>query len=273
MASNIVQTVRTGDRISVNYSDREFDVIVIDPNGVGDGQPSVGFGFRMGEKYVGMPESTVRGWVRGSSDGKALILPSGKAFRVRDIKASDGNTYSVVEASDWIEAAFDILENPGRTGKSLKKKLISFLRWFTVKGFYAEAYTALKGSYTAKDSRATTRWLNARTAGVRARRDYTDLLQKQGVKSYDYGNWTNTVYKGLFGLSAKKMKAQWALVEGNTSIARNYISEAEGLEAVQYCEDMAVRMFCGDLQEAHELAIAQTLRKFPALFQKATRSA
>ncbi len=33
-------------------------VIVIDPNGLGTDQPSVGFGFRMVERYAGIPNTT-----------------------------------------------------------------------------------------------------------------------------------------------------------------------------------------------------------------------
>ena len=94
----MANVVKKGSLLTLAYEGREFEVVVIDPNGLGPGQPSVGFGYRMGERYAGVPESTVRGWVRDSDEGKTLCLPSGRALRVRDIKASDGNTYSVVEA-------------------------------------------------------------------------------------------------------------------------------------------------------------------------------
>jgi hypothetical protein len=216
----------------------------------------------MTERYAGVPESTVRSWVRESDGGKSLELPSGKGFRVRDIAASDGNTYSVVEASDWFSIAIDLLVNPGRTGKGLRAKLGDFIAWFAVKGFYAEAYVALKGVYTAKDSRATTQWLEARQLGVPVRKLYTDLLQSEGCQGFDYANWTNHVYQGLFGKSASEMKEVWELMDGNRRIARNYIPEALGLDAVRYCEDMTVRMFVDNLQEAHDSAIALTRRKY-----------
>ena len=158
--------VKKGDRIPLSCEGREFDVIVIDPNGLGPNQPSVGFGYRMAEKYAGIPESTLRGWVREITNEKRLETPSGKSFRVRDILVSDGNEYSVIEASDWFALAVDVLVNPGRTGKGLRSKLGDFIAWFAVKGFYAEAYVAFKGVYTAKDSRATTQWLEARQLGV-----------------------------------------------------------------------------------------------------------
>jgi hypothetical protein len=254
--------IKRGNRITLSYEGREFDVIVIDPNGLGDGQPSVGFGFRMAERYAGIPNDTLSRWVLDSGAEKFMELPSGKQFRVLDILAEDGNVYSVTEASDWFAIAIDVLINPGRTGKGIRAKLGDFLQWFAVKGFYAEAYVAFKGVYTAKDSRATTQWLEARQLGVPVRKLYTDLLQSQGCQSYDYGNWTNYIYQGLFGMPAKEMKEVWELMAGNAKIARNYIPEAEGLDAVRYCEDMVVRMFIDDLEEAHESAVNLTKRKY-----------
>ena len=254
--------IKRGSRITLSYEGRDFDVIVIDPNGLGKDQPSVGFGFRMAERYVGIPNDTLSRWVLDSSNQKLMELPSGKAFRVLDIASDDGNTYSVVEASDWFAIAIDVLINPGRTGKGLRAKLGDFLQWFAVKGFYAEAYVALKGVYTARDSRATTAWLESRQLGIPVRKAYTDLLQSQGCQSHDYGNWTNHIYQGLFGMSAGEMKEVWDLMDGNPKIARNYIPRAEGLDAVRFCEDMVVRMFVDDLEEAHDEAIRLTRRKY-----------
>jgi len=254
--------VKSGDRITLSFEGREFDVIVIDPDGLGEGQPSVGFGFRMMERYAGVPESTLRSWVREKEGLNLLELPSGKALGVRDIFGSDGNLYRVIEASDWFALAVDLLVNPGRTGKGIRTKLGDFIGWFAVKGFYAEAYVAFKGVYTEKDSRATTRWLEARQLGKIARKLYTDLLQAQGCEDYDYANWTNYVYLGLFGMKKKEMTEVWDLVDGDPSIGRNYIPKAEGLDAVRYCEDMVVRVFVDTLEEAHELAVNLTKRKF-----------
>lgn len=170
----MADSIKKGSLITVSYEGRDFDVVVIDPNGLGTGQPSVGFGFRMAERYVGIPNNTLSGWVLDSGNGKSLKLPSGKELRVLDITATDGNIYSVIEASDWFSAAIDLLINPGRTGKPLRAKIGEFIRWFAVKGFYAEAYVAFKGVYTEKDSRATTQWLEARQLGVPIRKLYTE---------------------------------------------------------------------------------------------------
>jgi hypothetical protein len=254
--------LKSGDRITVSYEGRDFEVIVIDPNGLGEGQPSVGFGFRMGEKYAGVPQSTLTDWVTDIDGSTVLKLPSSKTLRVTDINGSDGNLYRVVEASEWFTLAVDLLINPGRTGKGMRTKLGDFIAWFAVKGFYAESYVSLKGVYTERDSRATTAWLEARQLGKVARRLYTDLLQSQGCKDYEFAHWTDHVYMGLFGMRAKEMKEIWDLMDGNPAIARNYIPKAEGLDAVRYCEDMVVRMFVDDLAEAHDMSINLTKRKF-----------
>jgi hypothetical protein len=254
--------IEPGQIITLSFEGREFQVIVVDPNGLGEDQPSVGFGFRMMERHAGIPNTTLSGWVRESGDKKHLELPSGMTLRVRDILGTDGNIYSVIEATDWFELTVDLLVNPGRTAKGLKEKLGNFLRWFAVKGFYAEAYVALKGVYTERDSRATTQWLEMRQLGKIARKLYTDLLQSQGCENYDYANWTDYIYLGLFSMKAKQMIQVWELMDGNPSIARNYIPKAEGLDAVRHCEDMTVRMFVDDLRDAHDQAINLTKRKF-----------
>jgi hypothetical protein len=254
--------IKSGSLITVSYEGRDFDVVVIDPNGIGAEQPSVGLGFRMADRHAGIPQSTLTDWVTDSGEFKALKPPSGKLFRVTDILASDGNTYSVIEASDLFSLAIDLLVNPGRTAKGLRTKLGDFIAWFAIKGFYAEAYVALKGVYTARDSRATTQWLESRQLGIPVRKFYTDLLQSQGCQSYDYANWTNYIYQGLFGMPAKEMKEEWDLMDGRREIARNYIPKAEGLDAVRFCEDMVARIFVDDLKEAHETAVNLTKRKY-----------
>jgi hypothetical protein len=273
--------MKSGKLIPISYEGRDFQAIVIDPNGLGVGQPSVGFGYRMMDRYAGIYESTIRSWVREDDGQITLKTNSGKIFRVHELLGSDGNTYRVLEVSDWLELAIDLLVDPGQTGKkqgskgekikatkALRTKLGEFVRWFAVKGFYAEAYVALKGVYDAKDSRATTKWMESRLMGIPARKLYTDLLQFQGCEGFDYGNWTNCIYQGLFGMPAKEMKEVWELMEGNKKVARNYVPEAEGLDAVRYCEDMVVRMFVDDLTETHDLAISLAKRKFNLDFEE-----
>jgi hypothetical protein len=261
---------KTGNRITLTYENREFDVIIIDPNGLGEGQPSVGLGFRMMEKYSGIPNDTLSRWVdhdltfegAGQISNKVLKLPSGKTLRVLDIIGNDDNTYSVVEIADWFDLTIDLLINPGKWGKSAKSKLGNFIRWFAVKGFYAETYTAIKGVYTAKDSRATTKWLQLRQDGKLDRKAYTDLLQSQGCTQFDYAHWTDVVYLGLFGMKSKEMKAIWECVDGNVNIARNYISQEAGLLAVRHCESLVVDLFVDSVEEAHKIAINTAKRKF-----------
>lgn len=255
-------TPQQGDLIVVTYEDREFQAIVIDPDGLGDGEPSVGFGFRMASRHIGIPQQTLTNRVTQIEGMEVLETPSGKAFRVTQIHGADGNDYKVIEVADWFDLSMDILLNPGKMRKPTREKIGAFLRWFAIKGFYAEASVALKGVYTAKSSRATTRWLIQRQSGKFARKTYTDLLLELKVHSSAYGKWTNAVYKGLFGIPAVEMKKNWLLMAGDAKIARNYISEVDGIAAVKFCEDMVVRMYVDDLEEAHQEAIRLTVRKF-----------
>lgn len=257
-----MRTPQQGDLITVTYEDREFTAIVIDPNGLGEGEPSIGFGFRMAERHIGLPQPTLTQRVIQIAGGEAFKTPSGKVFRVIQIQGADGNDYKVIEVADWVELSMDILLNPGKMRKPTREKIGAFLIWFAIKGFYAEANVALKGVYSGKSSRATTRWLMQRQSGKPIRKTYTDLLLELNVHSTAYGKWTNAVYKGLFGMPAAEMKQQWLLMSGNPRIARNYISEEDGLAAVKYCEDMVVRMYIDDLEEAHREAISLTVRKY-----------
>lgn len=265
--------VQSGQRITVNYEEREFEVIVIDPNGLGKDQPSLGFGFRMMEKYGGIKQQTLSDWVTKdvvfegdrNNQQKSLKLPSGNSYGVTEITGKDNNNYQIIEISDWVTIAGDVLKKPGKIRKPTKEKLIDFLTWFATKGLYAEAYVILKDVYTAKDSRALSSWMMARLEGKIKRNKYTDFLQEQGCEGSDYGRWTNYIYEGLFGKTAKEMKQFWEVVEGTKAIARNYIAKEDGLKAVAHCENLTVELFIDDLEEAHDDAISNSLRKFPSL--------
>ena len=70
-----------------------FEVIVIDPHGLGRDQPTVGFGFRMMQNHGGLPEPTLSNWLtkesgfEGDSNNNVLSLKplSGNRFRVIQI--------------------------------------------------------------------------------------------------------------------------------------------------------------------------------------------
>ena len=259
-----------GQLVTIEFEGREFQVIVVDPNGLGKDQPSVGFGFRLMEKYAGIKEQTLSDWTTEESalqgdrnkNKKVLNAPSGKEYRVTEITGIDNNEYTVIEATDWFDLAFDVLKNPGKVRKPTKEKLLDFVRWFAIKGFYAEVYVALKGSYTERDSATLSKWLLSRLEGITRRKEYTNFLQSQGCQGGEYGYWTDYVYTGLFSKTASQMKQFWKLVEGSKRIGRNYIPEAKGLDAVAYCEEMTVKLHLQYLEQAHYEAIRYTLAKF-----------
>lgn len=263
--------VEKGQLVTLRFEGREFEAIVIDPNGLGKNQPSIGFGFGMMERHGGLPQSTSSQWVEGHPNTSIewLKLPSGNTYRVIQIEGEDENTYSVVEVSDWVALTVDVLKKPGKVRKPTQNKLLDFLGWFAVKGFYADAYAVLKGAYTDADSRAVSAWMRSRLEGISRRNRYTAFLQEQGCEEwYEYANWTNYVYRGLFGMDKKAMTEQWEVVEGSKAIGRNYIPEPVGLDAVAYCENQVIELFYGDLRQAHDDAISFAKRRFDLDFQQ-----
>ena len=79
-----------------------------------------------------------------------------------------------------------------------------------------------------------------RKAGKSYRKDWTwEVRGKDPEGRYSY--WTNYVYLGLFGMTAAQMKETWeAPIAGSRRIARNYIPQAIGLEAVAYREKVVL---------------------------------
>lgn len=264
-------SVKAGQLVTLTFEGRNFEAIVIDPNGLGPNQPSIGFGFRMMEKHGGLASSTISDWVTKESglegvrdnELKTLKRPGGMVFRVSEITGSDKNKYLVLEVSEWVALAADILKKPGKINKSTQSKLIDFLTWFAVKGFYADAYVNLKNAYTDADSRAVSAWMQARLTGISTRNQYTKFLQQNGCEEwYHYANWTDCIYEGLFGMKKKEMVENWDVVEGNKNIGRNHIPEVKGLEAVAYCENQVIQLFHEDLEQAHNDAITYARKKF-----------
>ncbi|NJM97785.1 MAG: hypothetical protein HC800_12075 [Phormidesmis sp. RL_2_1] len=267
--------LETGQLLPLSFLGRDFTVVVIDPDGLGPGKPTVGIGLRGMSRHTNMPVSTlVRRVIEVAADetdentlaaGKYLKLPSGKLFKVTPIEANDGNTYQVIEAADWVELSKEWAKRPGRLGTETKNGLIDFLGWFAAEGFYAAAYTVLKRTYTYEDSQRIQQWLVSREAGKPARKDWAWAISEQGGNSpFKYGKWTNYVYQGLFGMNAAEMKKAWeAPMSGSKHIARNYIPESVGLEMVRFCEKMVAVMELEDLERAHDEAIRLTQIKFP----------
>ena len=217
-------------------------------------------GFRGMDKHTGVPVNTLSQRVIQNEDGKYLELPSDNLFRVFQIKGEDNNDYLLIEAADWVNLARDWAIKPGRLRTKARNGLINFLAWFAAEGLYAQAYTFLKNVYTEDDRQTLYQWLVAREAGKPYRNDWSWTIKEKDAR---YAYWTNYVYKGLFGMDAAQMKAVWENpVSGSSRIARNYIPKEDGLAAVAYCEKMVTQLDFDDMNDAHDTAIALTLKKF-----------
>lgn len=257
---------RVGQIIPLRYKSQEIKAIIIDPNGLGPDKPSIGMGFRGMDRHIGVPQQTLTNRVTQIEGLKYLELPSGSTFRVTQISAEDGNDYLVLEASDWAALALDWAKNPGKLRKPARDGLIEFLAWFAAEGIYAQAYTVLKRAYTYEDDQRVQGWIISRETGKPARREWSYEVQEKDPQGR-YGFWTNYVYRGLFGMDAATMKEVWETpVSGSDRIARNYIPQSAGLEAVAYCEKMVAQLDLDDIEQAHDLAIQATQIKFSKYF-------
>lgn len=172
-----MRSCNTGDLVRVVFENREFDVIVIDPNGFGKDKPSLGLGFRMADKYLGIPRSTFSGWVVENNGVTRLKLPSGNVLRVVVFSGNDKENYKILEISDWVSLAIDILV-VGKAKKENRQKIGDFLSWFAAKGIYASAYAELFGSYTKSDDTALTAELNEARGIITAQQEEIKQLNK-----------------------------------------------------------------------------------------------
>lgn len=68
-------------------------------------------------------------------------------------------------------------------------------------------------------------------------------------------------------MDAATMKEVWeSSVSGSSRVARNYIPQSVGIEAVAYCEKMVAQLDLEDIEQAHDLAIQATRIKFAKYF-------
>ncbi len=105
-----MNSINQGQLVEIEYEGQQLKAIVIDPNGLGNGQATIGLGFRMGKEYLGISEQAMSKRVTTINGVKWLKLPSGRFLRVTTILVSDGNEYKVIEFGDWSELAQDFLK-------------------------------------------------------------------------------------------------------------------------------------------------------------------
>jgi Helix-turn-helix domain of resolvase len=273
--------LRAGQRLNLKYKGRALEAIIINPHAFGHNKPSIGLNFSMGERCAGITHNKFVQWTRKTRSKNPedfadtdtvqyFELPQSKKqfaihhlpFDESDYKLGYGNLtinyHKVIEASEFIDLCFEVLTHIKLPYQS-KEKLKDFLKWFAIEGFYAQAYTIIRGAYTKADSEQLHQWLEARLRNKAERLPYARcVVELHENPAY----WTNYTYLNLFGKIASEMRDEWQTIDGSPQIARNHIAESLGLEAVGFVERMTTDLYAGDLQEAHDIAIKTAKRKF-----------
>lgn len=274
--------LKIGQKIEIRYKDKIFPVVVINPHAFGHNRPSIGFNYSSQEKYAGLSHATLNQWVKGAKKLSPSLFSEGDVKDIEHLKLprsrmnyvvhpiplytenttnqfeGGGKILKVIEISEFVDLCFNIIcfedVNP-----STKKKIKDFLQWFTVKGFYAEAFTFIKGSFDRADSQMLEEWLMSRLSNKEDRKPYAKFLVDLEENP---AFWTNFVYLYLFGKIASEMRTQWRNIAGKADIARNHIPESIGLEAIGFVERTIVDIYTGNLREAHLFAVQIAVKKF-----------
>jgi hypothetical protein len=73
----------------------------------------------MMDRYGGLPQSTSSQWIQPHPNNvdKLLKLPSGKTVKVIQI-----NDFLVVEVSEWVAVASDVLKHPGKCEEAHERR-------------------------------------------------------------------------------------------------------------------------------------------------------
>lgn len=251
--------LKTGECILIPYKSCELRAVILNPNGLGNNKPTLGLELSIIDDLMGIPGKYLANWMIETEEGYFLKLPSGNVFKLISVNGNERNSIKVVEASDCVGIAKDLLKYPGVLKKTKTSSIIDFLPWFHVDGFYAQAYSLINRVYSDRDSQKLQYWKQNRQLGIPCRKDYSSYIHSQDRQ---HGKWTNVIYQGLFGFKAAEMKQIWATQAGSANIARNHIPEAMGLQAVCHCERLVVLLRLDNLSEAHAEAIRLTRKKF-----------
>ncbi|MAB15223.1 KilA-N domain-containing protein [Parvibaculum sp.] len=85
-----------------------------------------------------------------------------------------------------------------------------------------------------KASAEANEWVAKRAMGRAIRSEYTDQLDRRGVKTgFQYGNCTNATYQGLFGSTAKQLKQAKGLAKNDNLRDKMSMSEIAFVAAAE----------------------------------------
>jgi len=158
--------ITTGQKIVLDFQGDDLEAIIIDPNGVGKGQPSVGLDLRTMVQHGLLPQMTLSDWIE-SVNKDWIKLPSGNTLKVHRL---DIDEVFVVEICAWIMLSVNSPLDD-----------IDFPRTPAIHGFYADAYAISKGEFTKEDSKAIEKWVSSRIG---------EVLRKSEHLSPEFYSWS-----------------------------------------------------------------------------------
>ena len=167
------QRLLTGQKIILNLKapgkEINIEAIVIDANGLGQNQASIGIDLREMVKLHWLPQETFAKWIQ-STNKESVKLPSGSTIKVERVQSLDGNEYFVGEVCKLSLLGM----NPGEDGVEFPKG-----RAKAIHGFYSNAYKQ-KGEYTEADALAVDAWIQSQLM---------EILQRTEHLSPEFYSW------------------------------------------------------------------------------------
>jgi len=174
MQSSLGIKLVAGQKIPVVLDRLRIEAIVIDPNGLGQNQPSLGLEFRTLMKYYLLPFHIHFNWTKGV-DKEWIELLSGNVAKVLKINELDGNETLAVEACEWILLSDEYKEELKNGGIATEESQQRDGRIDIVFRFYKDAY-GRSGGYTDDDLYSVSDWIFSRAISLSQNLQWKKLL-------------------------------------------------------------------------------------------------
>lgn len=116
------------DRNTSRMIERLLAIVVIDPDGLGEGRPLIGLLCRQHLSEFQIAGFGLEVWI---------AVPENKVHRI-DVQ---GSVNPVIEVCFWVSTAIATLKLK-KPGKDRQSNPMGFLNWYSVLGLYSDAYLA-----------------------------------------------------------------------------------------------------------------------------------